>query len=243
MVTGLCRATFGFVKTGMNLAELNAVFLDHDGTLVDTEPYWIEAELLLPQRYGAVWTEADSLACVGSPMPVTAQRMQDAGVPMTVEQIIDNLCQQVVAMMDERGIPWLPGVPELIDEIASANIPCAIVSNAWRSVVEKTMTAMPEGAIQFILTGDEMLRPKPDPWPYAHAAEVLGVSPIGQVALEDSLAGTLSAEAAGMHVLVVPGVVQVPDAPGRSRTASLTDVNLDTLRAIAAGEVLELTLS
>lgn len=222
------------------MAELKAVFLDHDGTLVDTEPFWIEAELLLPRQYGASWTVEDSLSCVGSPMPVTAKRMQEAGVPLEIDEIIDDLCRQVIVMMDERGIPWLPGVPELFEEIAAAGIPCAVVSNAWRSVVEKTTSTLPEGVVQFILTGDEMLRAKPDPWPYQRAAEALGVSPSNGVAIEDSLAGTLSAEAAGMPVLVVPSVAPVPDAPGRSRTSSLADVSLDTLRAIAAGEVLQL---
>ena len=226
------------IKDKDELANLNAVFFDHDGTLVDTEPYWIEAELILPQRFGATWTEADSIAAVGSPMPETARRLQAAGVPLTIEQIIDDLCNQVIAMMDERGIPWLPGATDLIDELAQSGIPCAIVSNAWRTVVEKTVSALPPNAIQFTITGDEMFLAKPDPWPYAYAAEQLDVSPIGQVAVEDSLAGTQSAEAAGMNVLVVPGVAQVPDAPGRSRTDSLANVTVDTLRAIAAGEVL-----
>lgn len=220
------------------MAALNAVFFDHDGTLVDTEPFWIEAESLLPQRYGASWTEADSIACVGSPMPVTAERMQQAGVPLSVDEIIDDLCAQVIAMMDERGIPWLPGARELIEALAAEGIPMAIVSNAWRSVVERTTSALPDGAIRFILTGDEMLRAKPDPWPYVHAAERLGVSPRCQVAIEDSLAGTLSAEAAGMHVLVVPGVAPVPDAPGRSSTDSLLNITVEDLRALASGEVL-----
>ena len=221
-----------------DLAELNAVFFDHDGTLVDTEPFWIEAETLLPQRHGVSWTEADSIALVGSPMPVTAKKMQDAGVPLSIEEIIDDLCGQVIEMMDERGIPWLPGARELVSALADAGVLMAIVSNAWRSVVEKTTSALPEGAVQFILTGDEMVRAKPDPWPYLHAAKQLGVDPAGQVAVEDSLAGTLSAEAAGMRVLVVPGVAQVPDAPGRSRTDSLANITVDDLRAIAAGEVL-----
>ena len=112
------------------MAELKAIFLDHDGTLVDTEPYWIEAESLLPQRYGVLWTEEQSIACVGSPMPVTARKIQEAGVPLEIDEIIDDLCGQVIAMMDERGIPWLPGVPELFEQIAAEGIPCAVVSNA-----------------------------------------------------------------------------------------------------------------
>jgi len=225
------------------VANLNAVFLDHDGTLVDTEPYWIEAEILLPQRFGLVWTEADSIACIGSPMPVTAKRMQEAGVPMTIGEIIDDLCTQVLAMIDARGVPWLPGVPELFAGLAAAGIPCAIVSNAWRPVVERTTSMLPAGVVQFILTGDEMVHPKPHPWPYAHAADVLGVDPAGQVAIEDSLAGTLSAEAAGMNVLVVPGIAHVPEGPTRFRTDSLANVTVETLRAIAAGEVLPTPVS
>ena len=225
---------------GAIVAELKAVFLDHDGTLVDTEPFWIEAESVLPARFGAAWTVEDSLAAVGLPMPVTARKMQEAGVPLEIDEIIDDLCGQVIAMMDERGIPWLPGALELVEGLAAAGIPCAVVSNAWRQVVEKTTSALPAGVVHFILTGDEMVRAKPDPWPYAHAAEVLGVDPAGQVAFEDSLAGTLCAEAAGMRALVVPGVAPVPDAPGRSRTESLLNVTVETLRAIAAGEVLAL---
>lgn len=220
-----------------DVAELNAVFLDHDGTLVDTEPYWIEAEIELPKQFGLTWTEEDSVACIGSPMPVTAQKMQDVGIPMTIEEIIDDLCNRVLAMIDERGVPWLPGVPQLFDGLAFEGIPCAIVSNAWRSVVEKTTSTLPDGVVQFILTGDEMVHPKPHPWPYAHAAEVLGVDPAGQVAVEDSLAGTLSAEAAGMNVVVVPGIADVPDSPTRFRVGSLANVTVDTLRAITAGEM------
>jgi HAD superfamily hydrolase (TIGR01509 family) len=223
------------------VAELKAVFWDHDGTLVDTEPYWIEAQLELAARFEVPWREEDSLSCVGSPMPESARRMQEAGVPMENEEIIIWQCDRVIELMDEKGIPWLPGVPELFDEIVEAGIRCAIVSNAWRSVVEKTATGLPDGAVEFIIAGDEMVHAKPHPWPYRTAAERLGVPAEHAITIEDSLAGTLSAEAAGMPVLVVPSMVEVPDAPGRSKATSLADISLDTLRAIVAGEVLSLT--
>jgi HAD superfamily hydrolase (TIGR01509 family) len=220
------------------VTELKAVLWDHDGTLVDTEPYWIEAQLELAARYGVQWTEEDSLACVGSPMPLSARRMQDAGVPMGNEEIIVWQCERVIQLMDEKGIPWLPGVSEMFAEIAEAGLRCAIVSNAWRMVVEKTATGLPAGVVEFILAGDEMVHAKPDPWPYRTALEALGVPPENAIAIEDSLTGTLSAEAAGMHVLVIPSVIDVPDAPNRSRAESLKDVSLETLRRIVAGDVL-----
>lgn len=220
------------------MAELKAVFWDHDGTLVDTEPYWIEAELALAARFDVHWTEADALACVGSPMAESARRMQEAGLPLGNEEIIIDLCDRVIALMDERGIRWLPGVSEMFDQLAEAGIRCAIVSNAWRSVVAKTASELPAGIVEFILAGDEMEHAKPHPWPYQRAAEALGVPVENAITIEDSLSGTLSAEAAGVPVLVIPSVIDVPDAPGRSRAESLADVSLETLRRIVSGEVL-----
>ena len=37
-----------------------------DGTLVDTEPYWIATEFAMAEKYGATWTEADALQLVGN---------------------------------------------------------------------------------------------------------------------------------------------------------------------------------
>ena len=39
---------------------------DMDGTLVDTEPYWIATEQAMAEKYGATWTHADALTLVGS---------------------------------------------------------------------------------------------------------------------------------------------------------------------------------
>lgn len=222
------------------MSELKAILWDHDGTMVETEPYWIAAEIELAERFGAVWTEEDAIACVGSPMHESARRMKAAGIRMEIDPIVDWLVDRVAEMMDESGILWLPGVQELFAECAAQNIPCAVVSNAWRKVVEKTVAGLPEGTVKFIVTGDEMVAAKPDPWPYAHAAEVLGVAPENCIAVEDSLAGTLSAEAAGIPVIVVKGVQPVAAGPNRSRVVDLSDINLDRMRDIVGGTRLEL---
>ena len=222
------------------MPELKAILWDHDGTLVETEPYWIDAEQELAERFNANWTHEDAIACVGSPMRESARRMQAAGVQMEIDPIVEWLVDRVAVMMDERGILWLPGVQELFAECAAQNIPCAVVSNAWRKVVEKTVSGLPEGVVKFILAGDEMIVAKPDPWPYAHAADVLSVAHENCIAIEDSLAGTLSAEAAGIPVVVVRGVQPVEAGPLRSRVIDLADINLDRLRDIVNGVQLEL---
>lgn len=222
------------------MPELKAILWDHDGTLVETEPYWIEAELELTGKFNVSWTEADALNCVGNPMLETGRLLKKAGVPMEPHEIVDWLVDRVDQLMDEKGILWMPGVQELFAECAEQNIPCAIVSNAWRKVVEKTAAGLPQDVIKFMITGDEMIVAKPDPWPFAHAAEVLGVAPENCIAIEDSLPGTLSAEAAGIPVLVVRGHAPVPAGKLRSRVIDLSDINLDRLRDIVKGTQLEL---
>lgn len=222
------------------MPELKAILWDHDGTLVETEPYWIEAELELTAKFNVAWTEADALNCVGNPMLETGRILKAAGVQMEPHEIVDWLVDRVDHLMDERGILWMPGVQELFAECAEQNIPCAIVSNAWRKVVEKTTAGLPQDVIKFMITGDEMIVAKPDPWPFAHAAEVLGVAPENCIAIEDSLPGTLSAEAAGIPVLVVRGHAPVPAGKLRSRVIDLSDINLDRLRDIVKGTQLEL---
>lgn len=222
------------------MPELKAILWDHDGTLVETEPYWIAAEMELANLHNAVWTEEDALACVGSPMRESARRMQEAGVRMDIDPIVEWLVDRVCEMMDEHGILWMPGVQEIFAECVEQNIPCAVVSNAWRKVVEKTVSGLPEGAVKYILAGDEMIVAKPDPWPYAHAADVMGVAHENCLAVEDSLAGTLSAEAADIPVLVVKGVSPVEAGPKRSRVVDLSEINLDTMRDIVNGKQLEL---
>lgn len=222
------------------MPELKAILWDHDGTLVETEPYWIQAEQELADLYNANWTHEDAIACVGSPMRESARRMQAAGVQMEIDPIVEWLVDRVAVMMDEQGILWLPGVQELFAECAAQNIPCAVVSNAWRKVVEKTVSGLPDGVVKFILAGDEMIVAKPDPWPYAHAADVLGVAHENCIAIEDSLAGTLSAESAGIPVVVVRGVQPVEAGTQRSRVIDLADISLDRLRDIVNGMQLEL---
>ena len=43
-----------------------AVLWDMDGTLVDTEPYWIEAEFALAEKYGGTWSHEHALNLVGN---------------------------------------------------------------------------------------------------------------------------------------------------------------------------------
>ena len=61
------------------MTELAAVLWDMDGTLVDTEPYWIASEHRLVAEHGDTWTDADAHSLVGFDLLDAAHELRDRG--------------------------------------------------------------------------------------------------------------------------------------------------------------------
>src|SRR3954451_20215316 len=69
-----------------------AVLWDMDGTLVDTEPYWISTEYELAERYGGSWSEAHALTLVGNDLRVSAAYIrQHMGIDLEIDEIVEAL--------------------------------------------------------------------------------------------------------------------------------------------------------
>ncbi|MCA5893529.1 HAD family phosphatase [Isoptericola sp. NEAU-Y5] len=211
-----------------------------DGTLVDTEPYWIAAEHELVAEHGGTWSHEQALQLVGNALTVSAEILRTSGgVDLEVDEIVSRLLGRVVEQVRE-SVPWQPGALALLADLAAAGVPCALVTMSYRELADEVVARAPEGAFATVVTGDEVTRGKPDPEPYLLAAARLGVDPAACVAIEDSPTGIASARAAGVPTLGVEAVLPVPRMDGLSRASSLTRVRPATLARIGAGEVLDL---
>ena len=62
----------------MDQRRLRAVLWDFDGTLVDSEPMWIEHENDMLARHGVSWSDEQLKAQIGEPAAVTAQRISES---------------------------------------------------------------------------------------------------------------------------------------------------------------------
>jgi HAD superfamily hydrolase (TIGR01509 family) len=198
-----------------------AVLWDMDGTLVDTEPYWIECEYALVEAYGGTWSDELAHAQVGNDLIVTAQNLVlHGGVPLPPVEIVERLLDGVIERV-RAHTPWRPGARELLEDLHAAGVPCALVTMSWRRFAEAVVDALPSGRFAALVTGDEVERPKPYPDPYALAARLLGADAARCVAIEDSPTGVASAVAAGVPTLAVPHVVPVAEGPGRTVVRTL----------------------
>lgn len=212
-----------------------AVLWDMDGTLVDTEPYWIEAEYTLVERHGGTWSDAHAHALVGSDLLAAGAYIREHGpVDLEPAQIVEALLEIVIERV-RAHTPWQPGAAELLADLAAAGIPCALVTMSYAELADAVVRQLPAGSFAISITGDQVEFGKPHPEPYLRAAAALGVDPAACVAIEDSPTGVASAEAAGCHTLAVPHVAHVQATPGRTIVDSLVGIDAAWLRDFVRG--------
>ncbi len=192
-----------------------AVLWDMDGTLVDTEPYWIESEFELIAEHGGTWSHEHAMNLVGNDLMVSGRYIAEhTGIDLSPADIVEALLDRVVARV-ASSVPWRPGARDLLADLRDNGVRCGLVTMSYQRFVAPILVELPEDTFEVVVTGDSVTRGKPHPEPYLAAAELLGVDPRLTLAIEDSDTGARSAEAAGCTVLVVEH--HVPVLPGERR--------------------------
>lgn len=201
----------------------DAVLWDMDGTLVDTEQYWMAAEGALVERFGGTWTHEQALTLVGQGLETSATILQGAGVRMAAHEIVDHLTTEVMRALEEYGPPLRPGAAELLDALRAAGVRCALVTMSLRRMAELVVEGLPGGSFELIVSGDDATRPKPYPDAYLQASAALGVDPARTVAIEDSPTGVRAAVAAGIPTVGVPLMVSLEGSGADALWPTLED--------------------
>lgn len=211
---------------------LQGVLFDMDGTLVDTEPYWIAAEYKLVAEFGGTWTEKDAHAIVGNALLDSAEYLRDVGgVTLEPALIVERLLDEVIAAAAHE-MPWRPGAVELLAQCRAAGVPCALVTMSYERLAATLVAQLPAETFAAVVTGDQVRVGKPDSEAYRTACERLGVDPARCVAIEDSPTGLASAEGAGCVVVGVANRVLLDPAPGRTLVETLAGMSLADLTAL-----------
>lgn len=212
-----------------------AVLWDMDGTILDSEVLWDVAMAEFSERQGITMTEELRKSTLGNSMTGALTKIYVAAsvAPADRDYPTDSawLTSRVAELFDQ-GIPWRPGARDVLDALADAEIPIALVTNTDRPLAEHAMGTIGRDRFAFTVCGDEVPDGKPAPDLYLTAAAALGIAPRMCLAVEDSPTGTASATAAGCPTLVVPSAdADVPDGPGRTFATTLESTTVDDLAA------------
>ncbi len=209
-----------------------AVLWDMDGTLVDSEHYWLSSEQELADSVGRVWTEQDGLNMIGMSLYDSSRLIkQKLELEASTQEIIDRLTNSVISKL-ETSLPWRPGAETILRELKAAGIPTALVTMSMRRNAIAVVDRMGFDAFDLVIAGDDVQHGKPHPEPYLKAAEALGVNIEDCIAFEDSISGLHSAEASGAIAIGIPHMVQIPERPGRILWPTLVGVSVADLESI-----------
>lgn len=217
---------------------LKAVLWDMDGTLVDTEPYWIEAEMNLVAAHGGHWDLEQAHQLVGNALDDSARILQEAGVKLSEREIIDHLSGVVIARLRVE-MPWRPGARELLSELHGRGVRCALVTMSERAMASEVVGALDEEYFEFLVTGDEVEHGKPHPEPYLKAIAQLresdpSLTAANCAALEDSIPGLASAVASGAAAIAIPHAVALAEGPSHTTWATLAGMTLEDVASVVA---------
>ncbi|MGP5318235.1 HAD family hydrolase [Arthrobacter rhombi] len=217
---------------------LQAVLWDMDGTIVDTEPYWIAAEKELVHRHGGTWSDEEAQALIGQALPTSAAILRQAGVDLEIREIIDEMTASVVRGLSENMV-FRPGARELLGDLRAHGVPCALVTMSEGPMAQLVADSLPSGTFEFLITGDMVPAGKPDPAPYLLALERMGqhVTSLQRhraVAIEDSDPGVRSAAASGTPTVAVPHFSTLPETGNWTVWPTLDGVTAGDLDSFVA---------
>jgi HAD superfamily hydrolase (TIGR01509 family) len=187
---------------------IEAVILDMDGTLHDTESVYLAA---MKQAVAGVGFEVSDSFCyslIGIPGKEGDELLRahlGPGFPFgTYDQLYSGYCRSVFA----TRVPLKPGVHELLDWLTECELPVAIATSASRDRAEQQLERSGlRHRIPMLVTRDDVDHGKPHPDLFLRAAALLGVLPDRCLAVEDSINGIHAAHAAGMMPVMVPDLL------------------------------------
>lgn len=187
---------------------IQAIVLDFDGVLADSEPLHLRSyqEVLAPlgialtrdEYYGRYlgYDDAGMFARVGEAYGVEMSDVRIAELIAAKSEVFD-------AMMASSDVLY-PGAAALIDRLAEA-FPLGIASGALKhEILAILRRAGLEDRFRFIVAAGDTPQSKPAPDPYRRAAELHALPPANCLAIEDSHWGIVSARAAGLRCIAVP---------------------------------------
>ena len=179
---------------------------DLDGLLIDSEPFWRQAEMEVLGAVGLHLDEEQVRQTMGLRIDDAVAHWWDRHpwTGMAPAEVERSVTARVAELIEAEGEP-MPGARAVIELCRHLAMPMAVCSGSYAMVVEAALDRLgiTEAMSAWHSAEWEPLG-KPHPGAYLTTAAKLGVDPTACLAFEDSFNGAISAKAARMRVVVVP---------------------------------------
>lgn len=214
---------------------MKAAIFDMDGLLIDSEPFWHQAELEVFSAAGIDISLRDSLPeTTGLRIDQVVRLWFEAGnIRHLSQQAVTEQIFQWVGEKIRQHKPLMPGVREALELCQRCGLRIGLASASPLALITQVLEMFSlSHYFDVVCSAGELPYSKPHPQVYLNAAQGLNIDPLDCVALEDSLNGMIAAKAARMRTLVVPATFEA-DLPvwslAHAKLTSLTELTPDLL--------------
>lgn len=182
---------------------LEAIIFDMDGVIIDSEPFFLEAEQLLLKQYGHNEPIDYFYQFQGTTHSYMWEVMKETfKLPNDVSYLVREATTIRENLIEEKEMSTIPHVLEFIEHLSSTGIPLAIASSSPRKDIEKTIkTFRLAQTFDYYVSGDEVENSKPNPDIFLKVSDKLNIDPKHCLVIEDSSNGVKAGSAAGMKVI------------------------------------------
>ena len=186
--------------------KVKAVIFDLDGTLVDSEPNYSEADNKTLAEYGIVELSAEmkrKYVGIG-----TKEMMEDIKKMYDINETIENLVSKknkYYLEIAKENTPVFPEMHKFLQFLKSNNYPLALASGSSPEIIETVLsiTKLKE-YFDVVLSAEQVEKGKPAPDVFLEAAKQLGVPFKNCLVIEDSKPGVEAAKSASMYCIALP---------------------------------------
>lgn len=222
-------------------ARLDAIVLDFDGLIIDSEWLIFETAQAAFAHHGHELTVESWATVIGTNNDVDDSWWDrlcgNAGI--TGFGLADyEAAYQAQPREGRFELPALPGVVELIEEATAAGVPLGVASSSSLGWLEAHLGRLDLRHRFGAVIGSDVVGGvgKPAPDVYLRACADLGAAPARSVAVEDSANGVTAAKAAGMVAVAVPSQITRFNDFGHADLVvdSVADLDLDRLTTLVA---------
>lgn len=208
---------------------MSALLFDMDGTLVDSEPLWLEAEQEVMESVGIHWSAQDQLSCLGGPRERTEGIMQEKSKNVKPYGYFGDELDKLMLVKLQTKLQIVPNAIDLINESRSFGLKIALVTASGANLMRIVLSHFPLNFFDITISADDVIKSKPDPEPYLLAAKQLDVEIANCLVIEDSVTGVTAGLNSGAEVIGIPHLVALPDHERLRIINSFSDLSLDKL--------------
>jgi beta-phosphoglucomutase family hydrolase len=185
---------------------IRAVIFDLDGTIVDSEPNYFEADKKLFAEYNITnYSQEMKNKYIGiGSRQMMEEIKRDYQLDEMVEVLLNKKNQYYLELARSNTVVY-PEMLALLKLLKNNNYPLALASGSSPGAIEFVLSVT--GLKDFfgvVLSAEEVKKGKPEPDIFLEAAKQLGISPRKCVVIEDSPYGVEAAKSAGMYCVALP---------------------------------------